>query len=75
MSNGLKDALGFYIPGADDPTEKIPLFSPKEWEELSKEFDYNSYKPKCECGCDKTYGANNNLHATWCPKYAWCQKG
>lgn len=73
MSNGLRDALGFIIPGADDPTEEIELFTIPEWEKMRKELDEDDKEkwwiPKCQCGGDKTYGKNSNLHSNWCPKY------
>lgn len=69
MSNGLRDALGFYVPGADDPTEEIELFSNAEWEALNKEISRPWKPPICECGSEKVYGEKANVHSEWCPKY------
>jgi hypothetical protein len=86
MSSGLRDALGWWqpppassastivIPGLQDDTEEIPLFTPAEWAALGKDFGYGEsrppyWSPVCECGSDKAYGPNNKLHVDYCPKY------
>lgn len=60
-----------YIPGLDDETEEIPLFSQEEWDAMMPK-DIPAYKPigpACDCGGWKTYGQNKNdayYHADYC---------
>lgn len=35
---------------------------------LDQEFSLIGQK-KCECGMDKVYGSDNELHSEWCPLY------
>jgi hypothetical protein len=39
------------------------------YQQLQSKPQATAATPKCECGGDKTYGIEANIHADWCPKY------
>lgn len=57
-----------YIPGVDDDTDEIELFTQEEWDAMIPKDVWKPNTPKCDCGGWKTYGEKNDAfyHSSWC---------
>jgi hypothetical protein len=56
--------LGLFL---DDPT--VPGDKKEPFDEWMKNKDnYWNQNPKCDCGSEKTYGKESNVHTEWCSK-------